>query len=589
MTTITAILDARGAQRPGFSPDGRVLYYCSDRDGRMQLWSAPVAGGEHTRLTAADRVGRYAPSPDGRWIAFGADRGGNERWGIGIVPAGGGTPRDLTDVGDRIHHLIGWRPDSGAVFVATNRRDPRFFDLVELPLDGGAPRTLFAHDGTGGGGTVLADGSVVFRTDRERFDRNHLTRIGPDGTARRLTPEAPPAFHGLPHEIGGALLARSDRGRDFIGIAELGDGGEYRERVTPGHDVEELATNGDAWAYDVNVDGWSELRAVRGGDDRAVAGLPRGALASDAFGESLAMSPDGTIAVAWARFDSPSTIWLIPPGGTARLAVDATMAGIDAADLPVAELVSWPTFDGRRIPGWLLRPRRATATGAAIAQVHGGPEGQARPLWNPLTVALLAAGFIVLQPNVRGSSGYGRAYLSLDDVRLRLDSVKDLDAGAAWLVEQGIASPGRIGVIGGSYGGFMTLAAIAFFPQRWAAAVAMVAIGRWRTFLERTDPWRRPLREAEYGTIERDGEFLESISPFNHVAAIRSPLMVIHGANDPRVPINEADQMVAALRERRHDVTYLRYEDEGHGLAKAKNRADAWPKVVQFFTAKLKA
>ncbi|HEX9494590.1 MAG TPA: S9 family peptidase [Candidatus Limnocylindria bacterium] len=589
MTTIAAILDARGAQRPGFSPDGRVLYYCSDRDGRMQLWSMPLAGGEHTRLSDVDRVGRYEASPDGRWIAFGADRGGNERWAINLLPAGGGEPRDLTAVAERIHHLVGWRPDSGAVFVATNRRDPRFFDLVEVPIDGGPPRTLFAHDGTGGSGTVLADGRVIFRTDRERADRNHLTLISPDGTARRLTPEEPPAFHGAPHEIGGALLARSDRDRDFIGIAELGVAGEHRRRVTPEHDIEELATNGDAWAYDVNVDGWSELHAVRGGDDRAVAGLPHGALASDAFGESLAMSRDGTIAVAWAAFERPSTIWVIPPGEAPRLAVDATMDGVDAADLPSAELVSWPTFDGRRIPGWLLRPRGAKHPGAAIAQVHGGPEGQARPLWNPLTIALVSAGFTVLQPNVRGSSGYGRAYLSLDDVRLRMDSVKDLDAGAAWLVEQGIASPDRIGVIGGSYGGFMTLAAIAFFPKRWAAAVAIVAIGRWRTFLERTDPWRRPLREVEYGTIERDGDFLESISPFNHLEAIRAPLMVIHGANDPRVPINEAEQMVGALRERTHDVAYLRYEDEGHGLAKAKNRADAWPKVVQFFTAKLEA
>jgi dipeptidyl aminopeptidase/acylaminoacyl peptidase len=216
--------------------------------------------------------------------------------------------------------------------------------------------------------------------------------------------------------------------------------------------------------------------------------------------------------------------------------------------------------------------------------VHGGPEGQARPLWNPITVSLVSRGFNVLQPNVRGSSGYGHAYKSLDDVRLRMDSVRDLDAGAAWLAESGTAPADRIAVIGGSYGGFMTLAAIAFFPERrWAAAVDIVGIGSWRTFLERTDTWRRPLREAEYGTLEKDAEFLESISPFSRIDAIRAPLMVIHGANDPRVPVYEAEQMVSALRSRGRDVEYLRYEDEGHGLAKAKNRADAWPKVVAFF------
>ena len=196
----------------------------------------------------------------------------------------------------------------------------------------------------------------------------------------------------------------------------------------------------------------------------------------------------------------------------------------------------------------------------------------------------MAAGFNVLQPNVRGSSGYGRAYMTLDDVRLRLDSVKDLDAGAAWLAESGVAPRDRIGVIGGSYGGFMTLAAITFCAERgWAAAVDIVGIGSWVSFLERTSPWRRPLREAEYGTLAGDREFLESISPITHVDRIRAPLMVIHGANDPRVPVYEAEAMVGALRGRGAEVEYLRYEDEGHGLAKAKNRADAWPKVVAFF------
>jgi dipeptidyl aminopeptidase/acylaminoacyl peptidase len=457
-----------------------------------------------------------------------------------------------------------------------------------VALDG-ASRVLFRNDGTGSSGTVLADGSVVFRTDRGRSDRNHLFLIAPDGTARRLTPDEPLAFHGAPREVGGTLLVRSDRGRDFVGVAEIDRDAGYQERLTPAHDIEELAASGRSWAYDVNVDGLSELHTVRGGDDRTVRGLPPGALASDQFGESLAVGPDGTVAVAWATFDRPSTIWIVPPDAEPRLAVAASMDGIVAGDLPSAELVSWPTFDGRAIPAWLLRQRAAVRPGPVIFQVHGGPEGQARPLWNPLTIALVAAGFTVIQPNVRGSSGYGRAYLSLDDVRLRMDSVRDLDAGAAWAVTQGIAAPDRIGVIGGSYGGFMTLAAIAFFPERWAAAVAIVAIGRWKTFLERTDPWRRPLREAEYGTLEHDADFLESISPLNRLDAIRAPLLVIHGANDPRVPVNEAEQMVGALRERKHDVAYLRYEDEGHGLAKAKNRADAWPQVVDFFSAKLGA
>ena len=586
-TPIDAILGARGAQRPRLTSDGQTLFYCSDRDGRMQLWRTPAGGGPHTKLTDVDRVGRYVLSPDGSTIAFGVDHGGNEHWAVQVMPSAGGVARDLTAAPERIHHLLAWRPDGKAVFVATNRRDARFFDVAEVTLDG-TSRTVFQHDGTGAGAAVLGDGRLVVRTDRERSDRNHLTLVEPDGGTRRLTPDEPPSLHGVPRVFGGDLLVRSDRGRDFVGIARISLDGAYEPLVEAGHDADELDAAGERWAYDLNVDGRSELHVV-GERDGVVDGLPPGALATDQFGESLAVADDGTVAVARSAFDRPNTIWLVAPDGRPRLAVDASMDGIAADDLPAAELVAWTSFDGRRIPGFLLRPKDARGAMPTIVQVHGGPEGQARPLWNPLTIALVAAGFAVLQPNVRGSSGYGRAYMSLDDVRLRMDSVRDLDAAAAWLVERGLAPADRIGLIGGSYGGFMTLAGVAFLPERWRAAVAIVAIGRWRTFLERTDAWRRPLREAEYGTIEHDGEFLESISPFNHLDAIRAPLMVIHGANDPRVPVQESEQMVAALRGRGHDVTYLRYEDEGHGLAKAKNRADAWPRVVDFFGAKLMA
>ena len=180
-----------------------------------------------------------------------------------------------------------------------------------------------------------------------------------------------------------------------------------------------------------------------------------------------------------------------------------------------------------------------------VIEVHGGPEGQARPLWNPRNVALVANGFNVLQPNVRGSTGYGKAYEALDDVRLRMDSVKDLDAAAAWLAEAGIALRDKIGVMGQSYGGYMVLAALAFFPDRnWAAAVDVYGIANFITFFEHTDAWRRPLRAVEYGDPVKDRDFLISISPITKLDAIKAPLMVIHGANDPRVPIVETEQIV---------------------------------------------
>ena len=188
---------------------------------------------------------------------------------------------------------------------------------------------------------------------------------------------------------------------------------------------------------------------------------------------------------------------------------------------------------------------------------------------------------------MRGSSGYGNRYVHLDDVELRMDSVRDLAAGAEWAAHSGLADPPRIGVMGGSYGGFMVLAALTSYPELWAAGVDIVGIASFVTFLENTGPWRRHLREAEYGSLERHRPLLEEISPLGKVDRIVAPLIVIHGANDPRVPVSEAEQLVAGLRERGRPVEYLRFEDEGHGLAKLRNRLVAYPRIAEFLQAHL--
>jgi dipeptidyl aminopeptidase/acylaminoacyl peptidase len=218
----------------------------------------------------------------------------------------------------------------------------------------------------------------------------------------------------------------------------------------------------------------------------------------------------------------------------------------------------------------------------AIINVHGGPEGQVRPWFNGIVQYLVSCGYVVLEPNVRGSAGYGYSYQSLDDVRLRMDSVADLRHAALWLGQMGLADPQRIAVMGGSYGGFMVLSAVTTYPDLWAAGVDIVGIANFVTFLENTGPWRRKHREAEYGSLEQDREFLEQISPIRAVERITAPMFVVHGANDPRVPVGEAEQIVSALRKREVPVEYLRFEDEGHGLVKRANRLVAYPAIARF-------
>jgi dipeptidyl aminopeptidase/acylaminoacyl peptidase len=263
--------------------------------------------------------------------------------------------------------------------------------------------------------------------------------------------------------------------------------------------------------------------------------------------------------------------------------------GIPLEAFVAPELVRYPTFDQvgsevRQIPAWFYKPTEGRdARMPVVVLVHGGPESQFRPPFYLFLVQyFLQRGYAVFAPNVRGSTGYGKAYSHLDDVEKRMDSVADLAHAAHWLREQPDVDGDRLVVYGGSYGGFMVLSALSTYPDLWAAGVDIVGISNFVTFLENTSDYRRAHREAEYGSLEVDRAFLESISPIHHVHRMTAPLFVIHGANDPRVPLSEAKQLVDALAERGVSVGFLVFDDEGHGLAKLKNKLVAYPAVVDF-------
>ncbi len=239
-----------------------------------------------------------------------------------------------------------------------------------------------------------------------------------------------------------------------------------------------------------------------------------------------------------------------------------------------------PSFDGEQVPVFVYRPT-GPDRGSTVVHVHGGPEGAAMRGWSPVVSALAADGHTVVVPNVRGSAAYGKRWYSLDDRELRLDSVKDLAAIHAWLPSIG-CDPSRAALWGGSYGGYMVLAGLAFQPSLWAAGVDIVGIASLVTFLENTSDYRRATREREYGYLATDREFLESASPLSRVDDMRAPLLVIHGANDPRVPLSEAEQITGALTKRGVPCRLLVYPDEGHGLAKLKNKLDAHPQALAF-------
>jgi dipeptidyl aminopeptidase/acylaminoacyl peptidase len=250
-------------------------------------------------------------------------------------------------------------------------------------------------------------------------------------------------------------------------------------------------------------------------------------------------------------------------------------------ELARAEVLHIPSFDGEQIPLFVFRPKLAEPRPPVVVLVHGGPEAQAMLSFNPVIQGLVLAGYGVVVPNVRGSTGYGKRYAALDDTTKRLDSVRDLEAvhGALGSLR---FDPRRAVLWGGSYGGYMVLAALAFQPRLWAAGVDIVGISDLVTFLENTSDYRRAHREREYGSLRTDREFLAAASPLRHADSIRAPLFVIHGRHDPRVPVSEAEQLVANLRARGVPCVLTVYEDEGHGLARLANRLDAYPRAVAF-------
>jgi dipeptidyl aminopeptidase/acylaminoacyl peptidase len=496
-----------------------------------------------------------------------------------------------------IHHFGDWAPDDSCIAFSSNRRRGEFFDVYIAPLDGGPARCVLQQDGANYVGKFLPDGHhLLVRRVHGNFDIEAFLLDLRDGALRRLAagPDASCIHPIIPAPDGETLYALTDSGRDFVGLGafRVADA-SWRWLIAEDRDLERfaLSCDGRQAALVWNQGGYGQLEVYSTADWRKgrVPTLPAGVI-EPFVSSGPVWSPDSRwLATA---VDSPRhnlDVWLLDvERERADKLTHGSGGGLPLETLPVPELIHFPTFDKRSIPAFLYRPAGSGGPVPVVVLVHGGPESQSRPNFQAVVAYLVNLGLGVLLPNVRGSMGYGKAYAALDDVEKRMDSVRDLQHAALWLASRGIAPRDSIAVMGGSYGGFMVLAAITNFPELWAAAVDIVGIANFVTFLEHTGPWRRRHREQEYGSLEHDRELLRDISPIHKADRIRTPLMVIHGANDPRVPLHEAEQIVAAVRARGGVVELLTYQDEGHGLVRLKNRLDAYPRIGAFLERHLK-
>lgn len=589
--TLLELLRARTWRAFDVDDTGRVLAGWDD-SGSVQLVEIAPDG---TRTVLTDLPGscsgRYLPGE--RAVVVQHDDGGDERGQLSLLDPE--VPYALTPlVHDPafIHSLAEVLP--GRVVYRTNRRNGVDFDVVVRNVSTGLEEVV--HDGGGNVADVTLSpdsryvlvslvGARPMSTQLLLVDNLAST---PDAAVRELTGADEHArfenAHWLPGSSG--VVLTTDRGADRTVVARLDlDSDGLTVLIAGEHDSTAwLSPDGTTLLCEANVDGWSEL-SLAAADGSGVRGvvLPTPGVVGGRFPEPVFSPDSATVVLSFTAPGEPGSVLLLDVAtGAVRLVVGEPVADAVA---PSSHLV--PTPDGERVPCYAYPAAEVTGlAGSTVVLVHGGPEGQSRPEFTPVVQALAAAGHTVLVPNVRGSVGYGKRWYSLDDVRLRMDSVADLAAVHEWLPTLGL-DPARAALWGGSYGGYMVLMGCAFQPERWAAGVDIVGMSSLVTFLENTSPYRRAAREREYGTLEHDRDFLTEASALSRIDDLRAPLVVIHGANDPRVPLGEAEQLHAALTERGVECELLVYPDEGHGLAKRVNREDAYPRALAFLARHL--
>ena len=579
----TSYFDRPSFAAPAFLSDHEIAFM-DDRSGTKQASIVDTVTGQIIELTTFSErlLSLKASSATGR-LVYGIDTGGNERQQLYTFPTRNDNPVRLTHKDDAIHDPGSMSKDGKYLLLRSNARDESTFDVIGLDIESGTEDMWLQDGGQVQPVAISPDAHQAIVTRLNGNLDGDLLLIDRDGQVRNLTAHTGEQWVSSASFTldGSGMWYLSNLDAEYMSLRRMAfASGEVTEiYAADGWDVESFAVSGDGGhiAVSVNENGASRIFILDGnGAHVAEPDLPLGVV------DQFSWSPDSTrVAFGFSTVQAPSIIMTIDLDGYLTVVASADSV---APSTFAPEMISYSSFDDLEIPAFWFRPA-GDGPFPVLVDIHGGPEGQRTLNYSPsgpVLQYLTSLGMAVLSLNVRGSTGYGKAYSHLDDKGLRLDAVNDVAHAVKWLHQRADVDPDRIAVYGRSYGGFMTLASLVFYPDLWAAGVDVVGIANFVSFLERTGPWRRKHRESEYGELVNDREMLERISPLTHIDNIRVPLMVCHGRNDPRVPLFEAEQVVEAVSSKGLDVVLRVYDDEGHALSKRKNEIDAFVTMGDF-------
>jgi dipeptidyl aminopeptidase/acylaminoacyl peptidase len=582
-----------------FSSDEKSILFHNNKTGIFNVYSVPVTGGAPTQLTQSTKESTFAVSyfPTDARILYTYDRGGNENNHLYLRELNG-AERDLTP-GEKVKaNFLGWSHDRKSFFFSTNERDPRFFDIYEMPIDSFKPSLIYKDETGYEFGAISDDKKFVAleksggsQADSDIYIYNTATK-----DMKHITPHTGDmANNAQVFDVGSKYLYYlSDSGSEFRYVAryDLTTGKtEVVEKAPWDVAYTYFSRNGKYRVTAVNEDARTKIKIYETATGKLVS-LPQ---LPNADITGVNISPTEKLMAFYLNGDrSPSNLYVYDfATKKATKLTDSLNPEINPADLVDSQVVRYKSFDGREIPSILYKPKHASAGNKvpAVLLIHGGPGGQTRVGYSPVVQYLANHGYAILGVNNRGSSGYGKSFFASDDGKHGREPLWDCVEAKKYLASLGYVDEKKIGIMGGSYGGYMVLAALAFKPEEFAVGVDLFGVSNWVRTLESIPPYWESFRKSLYkeiGDPSKDLENLRAVSPLFHAEKIVKPLIVLQGANDPRVIKPESDEIVENIKKRNGVVEYVLFDDEGHGFTKKANEIRAYKAILDFLDRHLK-